>query len=177
MSIQHSRSTAHIQGQQDLLTCLEHTRAAGLFCMENPMVIDKNKEDSRTQEIFERQPVLEDIWKKKYDDRKQDWKKKAQAVPLQTTHPCFSTCLVDNTQICNIHNGDAFRNMSFHTENNIHLSTIHQHIAITDADREIDVEDVVKEFTLNKEQTRAFRINQSHLGCILEDRAAQESLM
>jgi hypothetical protein len=64
MSIQHSRSTAHIQGQQDLLTCLEHTRAAGLFCMENPMVIDKNKEDSRTQEIFERQPVLEDIWKK-----------------------------------------------------------------------------------------------------------------
>jgi len=162
VSIQDSRSTAHIQAQQDLLTCLEHATTAGLFCTENAMDVDQRKEDPLSEEVFEQQPVLEEIWKKTYDDRKQDWKKKAQAIPSQTTNLSTSSNLADGAQTYNICNGDAFRNTMLNSKENTQNPSIHQHLAATDANKEIDIDEIVQEFTLNKEQARAFRIVALH---------------
>ena len=99
---------------------------------------------------------------KKYDDRKQDWKKKAQAVPLQTINPCTSSNFAESAQSYNICSGDAFRNSILNVEKNAQNPRIRQHLEPTDADKEIDVEEIVQEFTLNKEQARAFRIVALH---------------
>ena len=155
VSIQDSRSAAHVQARQDLLTCLEHATTAGLFSTGDAMDVDQGKEDPLSQEILERQPVLEEIWKKTYDERKQNWKKKAQAISLQT-NPCTSSHLADSAETCIIHNGDAFRNTALYVEKNAQNPTIRRDLEATDADKEIDVDEIVQEFTLNKEQARAF---------------------
>ena len=161
VSIQNSRSVASIQAQQDVLTCLKHAETAGLFPARGAVDVDRTLavNDNLNEEIFEQQPALEELWKKKYDDRKQEWKKKAQVVPVQTTNTNTSSNLVDSAQTCNIRDGSAFRSAAI---NSVQRPTICQNIPATDADREVDIDEIVQEFTLNREQARAFRIVALH---------------
>ena len=162
VSIQDSRSNACVQAHQDVLTCLNHTKVTGLFSPTHVMHSNQPLEGHLCEEISEQQPLLEELWKKTYDDRKQEWKKKAQAIPEHTIHPIQSSSSADNTHNCNIRDGNAFRTAEITSDHEAHHATIQQNITPTDVDKDIDINEIVQEFTLNTEQARAFRIVAQH---------------
>ena len=88
--------------------------------------------------------------------------KKAQVHHLQTTNVSTSSDSRDSAQTCNICDGNAFRNTVLNDEENAQNPRICQDVVATDADKEIDIEEIVQEFMLNKEQARAFRIIALH---------------
>lgn len=96
--LQEAWSAAVTQAQMDVLTCLHHTETAGLFTSEYATHKDINMDSLTCEEVFEQKPQLEEVWKKTYEDRRQDWKRKAQ------THPAAnpSVDLREGIQISNI---------------------------------------------------------------------------
>jgi hypothetical protein len=163
VSIQHSRSNTFLQAHQDIITCLNHTDTAGLFSSGNTTNINHSIDHDVCQEIFEEHPLLEESWKKTYDSHKQEWKKKIQVISEQITNPTTSNSSLDSiTHSSNIRDGETFRNAVVTTEQETPHATIHQNITATNIDIDVDINDIVQEFTLNREQARAFRIVAQH---------------
>ena len=79
LSMQSTNPVVNGQTPQDILSCLHHAEVGGLFSPEHSLNIEEAMiSHSEHEEVFERQPALEDIWKKTYEDCRQAWKRKAQ---------------------------------------------------------------------------------------------------
>jgi hypothetical protein len=159
MSISNSCSTLTSKSQQDVTTCLTYANDAGLFSSsESKEVNDYSDED--TEHVSQEQLPIEQIWKAEYEERRLNCRKKA----------CEPLSHMTNTSTNKAYTHPIIRNASAFTTYDTHAqqhalpldSRIQQHIEACDPETDVDIKQFIDEFTLNKEQARAFTIVAEH---------------
>lgn len=162
LSITDSQPATMHKTRQDVLTCLKYTTDCGLFSSpSDQMLVDSDFNDG-LDHVGEEELTKEDIWKAEYENRRLQWKKRT--CELSSSVQISSTDRPNNTNDRQILNdGSAFRINVSNQENHEPLQPHIQPFAeMIDPEPMVAVEQLVEEFTLNKEQARAFRIVAEH---------------
>jgi hypothetical protein len=104
---------------------------------------------------------LEDTWRKTYDDCHNRWQKRAACQPGVQGHSRAEYIGTEESPASTslLRDGSAFRRII--TEGD-RVPALHQQVEASDADRDVDITAMIKEYTLNAEQSRAFRIVSEH---------------
>jgi hypothetical protein len=167
MSIAASRSTNMNKNQQDVLTCLKYAEDGGLFSKlstSDQKTIDNDNAQAHNglENVDGEQITMEDVWKAEYEQRRLQWKKNTcEHLPRINLIPREE--IYSNNSSSVLHDGNAFRVGSTTTHDvETHVPSIRQHTNISNPDPDINLDELIKEFTLNREQTRAFRIVAEH---------------
>jgi hypothetical protein len=144
----HSRSQDNVS--KNVLPCLFHARQSGIFTdqCEGSIVDGELSEDADC--MLTESCNLEDEWDESYADRRIQNKKRHCLRPQDVT------TVPQSSVGTSIQDGNAFRN----AQGSVEPATVRitEDIDVTDQERVVDVNDVIKRWCLNKEQERAFRI-------------------
>jgi hypothetical protein len=103
----------------------------------------------------------EDIWKVAYENRRQEWKEKSQCEPI--TQSTSSKTISTAHSLMN--DGSTFREVHEATEDNILHTSVRRDTIIAHGNEislQHTADDVLRKFTLNSEQSRAFKIITDH---------------
>jgi hypothetical protein len=145
--------------------CLLHADISGMFDVtpvdpaENHFSTIANTMENKIKEVTMNDLTLEEQWKKEYENRRDQWKRKATTDTNVTNSNSEQHIF---TQQIAMNDGSAFRQASNFENQPIISAEISQQIPATCMENNIDVDAMIKEFTLNNEQARAFRIICNH---------------
>ena len=155
MSIDNSRSTNIDKSQQDVLTCLKYAEDGGLFSSSNATnltTMDSDNANDEVQHVCEEQITMEDIWMSEYEQRRLQWKKKTCEPPSHTNLRPREEMRSNNSSSI-LQDGNAFRvGNSIEQDNETHELRIRQYTEISHLDTSVNIEQLIEEFTLNREQ-------------------------
>ena len=163
MSIADTRSTNMSKSMQDVIACLKYAEDGGLFStssLNNSMVVDNQNDDDGLYQINEEQVPMEQVWAAEYEQRRLQWKKKTCEQPTNIESRLMEDSNSNNSNSL-LHDGHAFR-MEIPEQNTEIQPSIQQCIKNTHQESDVDMNDVVNKFSLNREQTRAFKIVAEH---------------
>lgn len=142
-------------------SCLDATEKSGMFYTSNVIHAHNSanfdalshSHNDHIQEVQEADLVLENTWKKEYEFRRNQWK-------LKSTNIVHAVAEGTNVQIpANINTGGDLRAaLEGSKMSTISHATIAQDIPATELDMQVNIDDIIAEFTLNREQARAFRL-------------------
>jgi hypothetical protein len=152
-SDRQARSNLHV------LDCLEYAGAGGMFSPPTTCYQPMQPTTVNANVSLVHEHVTEDKWKYEYEKRNEALKKRAatDAATLDTSLTYTTAVNFDNPY----NDGSAFRN-AFQVASILEPS-IQRDIAGTDSEsQDVDIEQVILDWTLNTEQARAFRIIANH---------------
>ena len=116
--------------------------------------------ENKVIEVTVNDLTIEEQWKIEYENRRDQWKRKA-TTETSVTNADNGEQHIFRQQIA-MNDGSAFRQASDFKNQPIISAEISQQIPATCIENNIDVDEMIKEFTLNNEQARAFRIICNH---------------
>lgn len=150
--IQRSRSFTDLDLYETATECVDHANNYSLFDSDvYSAKFDDTDLNVQEDDVEMLNDGLETIWENEYKARRDAWKDKVKATPLQPTSsvPSISTC--DSRSVVQV-----MRNAALDIVNRREPS-IRQDMRPTNIDVDIDIPDIVARWTLNCEQTIAFR--------------------
>ena len=162
-SIENCRSDQINDNNSQLLQCLTDVESCGLY------KINRENNSCNTTQIIQSDDFeervdphtvsLEPLWQTTYENRRNNWKK-AIIETSNNTHNTDPT----NTNNDGIMSPEIVNNILSQNNNTNTFSapTIRQDIKTTDADRHVDIDEIIATWTLNADQARAFKIIAEH---------------
>lgn len=146
--LERIRSRQELADAEDVRQCLESAKAAGFY---ERHAVDSELESNLDAELIDDQDNhhMEDIWRRTYEERRSDFKKKNIHTTTAGNEPRVSSSTVV------IRDSSGFDRAIQPEE--IHLPGIRQDIEASEPEHLVDIEALVEELTLNSEQARAFR--------------------
>ena len=160
-SVAASHSSRKQQSKDDVLTCIMHAENSGLYNTQTPDLIENDNSDMVSEQVNKEMLHLEDIWRKSYENRRNEWKKKTSINTPNHNLSMLSNEQSTNNQATLVKDGTAFRD-AFNHSMETREPSIRQGIEATDPNQEVDLNMIIDDFNLNTEQTRAFRIVAEH---------------
>jgi len=141
--------------------CLYHLESGGMYSKVSSYLplVSAESESNSILEVQEHVPVLEQTWRKAYEDRRDQWKHKS--VNNKDNLVSDSSQNVSSEIHKIIQDGSAYREASCSTSI-VRKPMIRLEVPSIEPDNFVDVTDIIEKFTLNTEQTRAFRIISEH---------------
>ena len=145
----HSASTE--KSREDVVSCVTYAEESGLFSSLSTSP-HENPNNENLEEVNDDALSYEDIWKAEYDTRRLQWKQQAcqSAAQPQARESIYESNIQHETNT-----------LSAATEE-IREPQICTPQLATDLEPVIDMEQIIQQFTLNREQARAFRIVAQH---------------
>jgi hypothetical protein len=162
-SIENARSEWKSRSRTQTLECLRHVEESGRYRTRHPRVSTVDLAHSSIQLIeSDKTSDLEEIWRKTYQDRRENWKKRSSCTANEK-----KIFIGENTKNADpqsntstIRDGSAFRKPN--NEPEIRLPAFRQQIPASNADQDVNITAMIKEYNLNTEQARAFKIVSKH---------------
>ena len=143
----------------NVLNCLQHAEQNGMFLPEKSNHVKPLYNcDPFEKEISTLSDDLESIWKDAYEKRRDAWKKKV----VESGHDYIQSEHVNATNINEsnlIQDGHVFQ---ADTEIPHMEPQIGRNLPVSNVDHNIDISQLVTNWNLNREQTRAFKIIAEH---------------
>jgi len=155
------RSSASVDAANRCIDCLT---VNGFF--DQPIGLPGHTSESSelsiltsVQEVPEPQPAMEAIWRKAYEDRR-DQSKRRSAL---TTNRVAEQSTSEQAAVLHhaIQDGSAFRTTS-EVAHEVRLPAVRCDMPAADTNRTVEMNQIINEFSLNTEQERAFRIIAEH---------------
>jgi hypothetical protein len=163
LEVQDSQSHIKLRSDGEIVQCLEYAERSGMY--DAPGVESRSLiEGAETCIELAHNTYEEDCWDQAYEQRRDAFKKhsKPRTDLPNPTSDGHTTQDVGAASASLYSDGSAFRQAQ-RTFSNLPLEPEYrQDIVGTEMDVDIDVEAVVKKWTLNDEQARAFRIVAKH---------------
>jgi hypothetical protein len=141
---------------------LDTSHKNGLF---NCHYHKSTKTDLDSEEVHEKNPLSEEVWAKKYEDRKKNWKlKQSSSSSVQSELLSASAETMQGPLPNVIADGSAFRSVNNQISSVLLpiYCYICQDISALQPENPVNLDQVIKKFNLNKEQSRAFMIVAKH---------------
>ena len=167
-SISASTSEHILRSKSSVDECLLHADMSGMFDVtyhDGPINHGSTfvNMENKVKEVNLTDLVLEEQWKKEYENRQDQWKRKVATETNENPGPSASKNGQHNFEQ-QMSDGSEFRQASeMGTRNLSILSTeILNQIPATFTESDVDINAMIKEFTLNAEQARAFKIICEH---------------
>ena len=156
----HSHKSA--SGNEMALQCIEYLARGGFWSERSSEALNHSTSSEQFEvEVHESQPTLEESWRKAYEDRRDlsRYKSTQTEVGIMVDQQNIS----QQTEMRSVlQDGSAFRT-SFNVSTESRLPAVRSEVAAVTAGSDGDqLEDIIKSFTLNTEQERAFRIVANH---------------
>jgi hypothetical protein len=160
-AMENARSQRISKGRDTALKCLQHAESGGLFQMIRPQT-NTDLEDTSVEIIKDsNSDSLEDVWRKTYENRRDQWKKKSSCQGISPMSLSEGSVLGESRPSDSLlRDGSAFREAL--SEADIRLPAIQQQINAWDPDHHVDISGMINEYDMNIEQARAFRIVAEH---------------
>jgi hypothetical protein len=159
-SISDCNSQRMSTSQDSVLQCLRQIDLCGMYDTTPPPSHTKQTENMACIEVHEKQPVLEELWRQSYEKRRDQWKRNTAVLPV--IDPALAQ---PENRHCNpnivVRDGADFR-AELPSTSTIQLPSVHCGIPVPPSKESVDMSQIINEFTLNHEQTRAFRIVAEH---------------
>ena len=164
-SITASTSEKISRSKSSVDECLLYANMSGMFDVMPNIEISGTSNaniNDKIKEVHQGDVGMEEIWKKEYENRRDQWKRKTivnsdNSSSLQPGHHNIGEQMMSD--------GSDFRQAINISDQPVLNSTISQSICIPDctqAENNIDIDEMINEFTLNTEQARAFKIICEH---------------
>ena len=167
-SVSASTSERISRSKSSVNECLLHADMSGMFDVthhDDPINHGSTfvNTENKIKEVNLIDLVLEEQWKKEYENRRDQWKRKVATETNKNPGPSTSKNRQHNFEQ-QMSDGSEFRQASeMGTQNQSILSTeILNQIPATFTESDVDINAMIKEFTLNAEQARAFKIICEH---------------
>ena len=141
-SIASVHSQTKIESHDHVLKCLKHVQEGGMYSQSIAASILEIDGNTFSENITNQTTFLEDVWKKTYDDCRNQWKKNYSSQPdVNSTTTAVSSAeqSAHHAVICD---GSAFRNL--HNEPEIHIPTIRQQLEASDLDIDVNISEMVQ---------------------------------
>lgn len=160
-SLDQSMGERFVFEQGNVRDTLKHADAIGIFRINHrvPPTLSNDAGSGFEECVKEARPELESIWDDEYEARRSALRTSAMVSESDGhQHSKGKESTVSGAATMN--DGSAFRE-AFQNPMTL-LPSIRQDIPATDADREVNIEAIISEYTLSLEQERAFRIIAEH---------------
>jgi hypothetical protein len=167
-AIESCRSDRNACRDDTLMNCLYHAQSSGMWergCADEADIEANGISEDSIECVMSNDTALEDIWDEEYKKRRDVWKKATTIADHRTVSSVDDSlerrdgCTLSNA----IRDGDLFRHTSNGGDDLSEGAHIRREITLeTDTRHDVDIEDMIREFTLNVEQARAFRIVAEH---------------
>jgi len=159
-SISSCNSQNIARSLSNVLNCVVSAEASGMYENSNSTssssssndMIDASSILNELEEIQNQDFSLEQHWKNEYELRRGKWKQHTN-INAESTIPIS---LDSSTESTVISDGSELRNA---LHNNAHsIPIITQNIPIVSSNNNVNIDTIIKEYTLNTEQARAFKL-------------------
>jgi hypothetical protein len=159
-TIDLSRSNHVNEVNLHILESVASAELSGMFSYAGGNSSESREEPERHELVEDKHPVQEHQWQKSYETRKDRWKK---SVSLQDPPATVEGSSKDQNALDLLQDGSGFRSMDYQDVAAIHSGNPNVPESTTEpADTVLSIDDVIAEYTLNTEQSRALRLIAEH---------------
>ena len=161
-SVENYHSYATMESLRHVADCLSELESAGLFDVSkgggtgDPDESEHPPPEPPERIMLPNDDTLEDQWKNTYEKRRDEWKQKLSNTHIETPLTTGPTNAMQTSVMTNIGTGPGLPPAD---------SRVVQIPSSTSpaAEQDVSVEEIARVWTLNAEQTRAFKIIASHV--------------
>lgn len=156
--VERIRTMQELRQSEAVRQCIESAESAGLYRQKSTDVGCVVEDESLTEIVINGEGCqMEEVWRRTYEERRSESKRKNIYASLTQS---------DNSNDPSVATGVNVRDTSGFIDlpqsSDVRMPGIRQDINASDPDHQVDVSELIDEFTLNAEQARAFSLVCDH---------------